>query len=168
MRGNGCLLFDWGNTLMREFAGAAGPMVDWPRVAAMPGAVEALTLLRRERWLALATNAVDSDEAQIRGALARVGLEVLLDAVYCFRRIGHRKPSEAFFRHILADLGIGPDRVIMIGDDFDADVLGANRAGLRAVWFNERTAERLSGPLYRTIHHFDELAATLLDWPVIR
>jgi len=112
-------------------------MKDWPRLEAVPGAVDMLDALHEDWILALATNAAASDEADIRAALRRVDLERRLDKVYCFKTIGHRKPSPEFFDFILKDLGLPAERVIMVGDDLEADVLGARRAGLRAVWFNQ-------------------------------
>jgi len=41
------------------------------------------------------------------------------------------KPSEAYFTMVLADLGLPPDRVAMIGDDIEIDVRGAQRAGIQ-------------------------------------
>ena len=42
------VLFDWGNTLMRDLPGQHGPMRDWPHVEALPGALETLTALRAQ------------------------------------------------------------------------------------------------------------------------
>lgn len=41
------------------------------------------------------------------------------------------KPSPDFFTTGVAELGLEPDRVAMIGDDLDNDVLGARHAGLQ-------------------------------------
>jgi HAD superfamily hydrolase (TIGR01458 family) len=43
------------------------------------------------------------------------------------------KPSPDFFATGVAELGLATDRVAMIGDDLDNDVLGARAAGLRGV-----------------------------------
>ena len=43
------------------------------------------------------------------------------------------KPSRAFFQVALDDMGLSKDEVLMIGDDIDSDVGGAQEAGLRAV-----------------------------------
>jgi len=80
----GSILFDWGDTLMRVFPEYTGPMKDWPRLEAVPGAAGMLDALHEDWILALATNAADSDEADIRAALRRVDLERRLDKVYCF------------------------------------------------------------------------------------
>ncbi len=43
------------------------------------------------------------------------------------------KPSIDFFRMALDDIGLNPSEVIMIGDDIDSDIGGAQLAGLRGV-----------------------------------
>lgn len=43
------------------------------------------------------------------------------------------KPSPAFFRMALASLGLAPGEVVMVGDDIEADIGGAQDAGLRAI-----------------------------------
>lgn len=155
-----CLLFDWGDTLMRDFPQFAGSMAIWPEVEMVDGAGEILQLLRQSWQLALATNAADSSEADIRAALERVGLDVLIDQVYCFKRIGHRKPSAEFYTFILRDLGVDPSRVVMVGDDFENDIVGANSAGIYGVWLSH-TGENRSGALCRTIHNLWELPSVL-------
>jgi len=42
----------------------------------------------------------------------------------------HGKPYTAIFRSCLAAIGCAPERVLMVGDSVDHDVLGARRAGL--------------------------------------
>ncbi len=43
------------------------------------------------------------------------------------------KPSEAFYHLACEDMGVSPKRCIMIGDDIEGDVGGAQAAGLKAV-----------------------------------
>jgi putative hydrolase of the HAD superfamily len=146
---------------MRAFPEEVGPMLSWSRVESLPHAVEVLTALSAFCTICLATNAGDSDEGQIRAALAMVGLDRLVDRVYCFRRVGYKKPSPEFFQHVLADLGVSPDAVVMVGDDFEGDVLGALRCGIQAIWLNEGGAEDRFGEGYRTIHSLDQLEEAL-------
>lgn len=157
----GCILFDWGDTLMRDFKQFGGPMKDWPRVQALPGAAKVLKVLHPHWTLALATNAEASGEADIRAALQRVDLDRWLDRVYCFRKIGHKKPSREFYQFILDDLKLAPRSICMVGDNYETDVLGANACGLRAIWFNERSLQEREDDLVRTIHHLRLLPASL-------
>jgi HAD superfamily hydrolase (TIGR01509 family) len=162
----GCLLFDWGDTLMRDFKDYRGPMKDWPRLEAIPGAPEALAALHPGWTLALATNANDSDEADIRATLQRVDLDQFLDRVYCFKNVGHKKPSVAFYQYILADLGLTNRSACMVGDNFEVDVLGANACGMRAIWFNEHFLESRENVLLRTIHNLNALPDVLENFMV--
>jgi HAD superfamily hydrolase (TIGR01509 family) len=141
---NPTILFDWGDTLMRVFPEYSGPMKDWPRVEAIPGAAAMLESLHQDWTICLATNAADSDEAEIRAALARVDLDRWIERVYSFKAIGYRKPSRQFFQHILSDLGLPAGQAVMVGDDYVADVLGAQACGLRAAWFNKRSWDDFS------------------------
>jgi HAD superfamily hydrolase (TIGR01458 family) len=43
------------------------------------------------------------------------------------------KPSSEFFHMACKSMGISPEEVIMIGDDIEGDILGAQNAGLKAV-----------------------------------
>ena len=114
--------------------------------------------------IALATNAVDSDENEIRQALECVDLNEFIDKVYCYQRIGCKKPSRTFFEFILSDLGLESQNVFMVGDSYEEDVLGANRSGMRAVWFNHRSGEERSGDLHQTIHDLRDLPKVLHGW----
>jgi len=156
-----CLLLDWGDTVMRVFPEYEGPMFAWPRVEAVDGIRETLTKLRPDWTIVLATNAADSEEREIWSALARAGLDELIDRVFCFRGVRHRKSAPAYFQHVLADLGIDPNDAVMVGDDFEADVVSANRSGIRAIWFHENAAERTTGALHRTIYDLHELPEAL-------
>jgi HAD superfamily hydrolase (TIGR01509 family) len=157
----GCLLFDWGDTLMRDDPNAFGPMFTWDHVEVMPHALQVLTSLRSEWLIALATNALDSDETDIRKALQRVDLDSLFDKVYCFRQIGHKKPSSEFFKFILNDLKLNSSQIVMIGDKFENDILGANQFGIRAIWFNAQSVESKTSNMYCTIHDLNELPHVL-------
>lgn len=142
---------------MRVYPEYNGRMVDWPRVSALPGAAETLAQLQSKYRLVVATNARDSDETDIWEALKRAGLAHFLERVYCFRSVGVSKPERAFYDFILNDLGAQAQQTLMVGDDWETDILGANRAELWAIWLNESSDETRNGPLIGTIHHLSEL-----------
>ena len=130
------LVFDWGDTLMVNDPEQSGPMVTWPRVAALEGASQALAGLSGRYQCVLATNASDSRSREVRQALARVGLDGYLKAVFTSGELGFRKPDPRFFRGLQSVLGLDPDQLVMIGDDYRADILGAQLAGWNSLWFN--------------------------------
>lgn len=163
LRTQRALLFDWGDTLMRVFPLYVGPMAAWPQVAAIPHAQEVLALLQPAYRLCLATNAADSDEAEIRLALSRVGLDQYLDKIYCFRKIGAKKPRPEFFSFILEDLSLPPSQAVMIGDDYDADILGALHAGLSAVWLTTLLPKQPLHPQLKLISNLSFLPQALQE-----
>lgn len=148
---------------MREIPGFDGPMADWPRVEAVPGAAEALRALHGAYTIAVATNASLSDERLVRAALARAGLDPHVSTVVTARDLGKSKPNPEFFHAVLERIGCSPGEAAMVGDGYSADVVGAKRAGLRAIWFNPAGARC---PLAHPVHDAEiwalaDLSATL-------
>lgn len=159
------VLFDWGDTLMVDLPEYSGPMATWPRVEMVANARDTLECLRVRGWqLALATNADDSQETDIRAALARVGLNEFIDRVYCSRTVGHKKPSLEFFEHIERDLGRSAADVVMVGDNYGVDIVGANAAGIRAVWLCRASCSVPAGVMHRVIADLSELPDLLAAW----
>ena len=161
------MLFDWGDTVMRVFPESRGPMASWPEVEAVPGIRQALRALRSHAVIALATNAADSEPGEIRAALGRVRLGASFDTIYCYRALGVRKPSPEYFAAVLADLGMPAARVVLVGDDWQADVEGALAAGLWAVWYNPRDGEARSGARVGTVHEMAAIVGLLRGWGLI-
>jgi putative hydrolase of the HAD superfamily len=135
------VFLDWGNTLMVDLGMREGPMKDWDKVEAEAGAQEALLRLRGRYRLVVATNAEDSPAADVRLALARVGLDEYVDDVISSADVGDHKPNYAFFRAALLHEGarglpLDPRRAVMVGDGTTNDIAGAQRAGMRTIWYN--------------------------------
>lgn len=151
------LIFDWGDTIMRDDPAPTSAMYLWPAVEVMEGAEEVLRRLRPGRTIALATGAARSSEADIWRALARGNLDPFFDKVYCFGNTGCRKPAPQFYEYVLRDLGARPSEALMVGDSWENDVLGANRVGIRAVWLNEKNGETRHGALYQTVRSLHAL-----------
>ena len=146
---------------MRVYPEYKGPMFAWPRVEAVEGIAETLAELQPDWTIALATNAEDSEERGIWSALARVGIDRLIDRIFCYRGVGRRKSSPEYFERVLADLGIEPNHAVMVGDDFEADIVSANRSGIRAIWFHENGTDEKTSAMHRTIHGLPELQEAL-------
>ena len=157
------ILFDWGDTVMRDDPASTIPMVEWPAVEVVKGIESVLEYLHSSRRrIVLATSASISDEPQIWAALARGGLDGYFSRIYCFKNT-HLSKGEAFYRHILDDLGLQASAALMVGDGFGKDVLAANQVGIFAVWFNPRSDETRSGELYCTVHSMQGLHSFFLS-----
>jgi putative hydrolase of the HAD superfamily len=151
------VLFDWGDTVMRDHPEITIPMVEWETIEVIEGIADLLEYLRSSgRRIVLATSAEISDEGQIRGALARGGLDAYFSHIYCFKNTNLPK-GEGFYRHILNDLHASPLDVIMVGDHLEKDVQIPNALGIFAVWFNPRSDEVHENELHITVHSLQEL-----------
>ncbi len=152
------LLVDWGDTLMKVFPDEEGPMKNWDRLEVFPHAISTLCELKQNGWqVIMTTNAMDSEEADIWQALQRVGLEGIVDRIFCFRNLGLQKPDPAFFLEVLSKLGAQASQAVMLGDDFAVDIQGANRVSIPGIWFNPGSKDDRSGIDYCTIHQYQEL-----------
>jgi len=48
--------------------------------------------------------------------------------------VGYLKPHRGIFERALDLLGIGPEEAVFVGDNLEADIRGAQNAGMMAVW----------------------------------
>ena len=128
-------LFDWGNTIMKDFPNETGKMHTWHKVEAMPNAEKMLRELSQLTDCYLATNAKDSDKEDIIKALKRVNLHKYFKDVFCYREIGFSKPSKDYFDAIIEKLKVQKENIVMVGDNLESDIIGAQRSGIDTILF---------------------------------
>ena len=63
-------------------------------------------------------------------------------AIVLSSEIGVRKPDPQIFQVALERLHSEPASAVFIGNDWAADIAGARRIGLRAIYFDERACDR--------------------------
>jgi putative hydrolase of the HAD superfamily len=153
------VLFDWGDTVMRDYPERTNPMVEWETVEVVEGIADVLAYLHSTgRRIVLATSAAISDEEQIRGALKRGGLDTYFSHIYCFKNTQLPK-GEEFYRYILNDLALSASDGLMVGDGFEKDIQIPNQLGMYGVWFNPKSDETRENERHITIHSMNELLA---------
>jgi len=100
--------------------------IGWER---FEDALPALEIVAADGWRsAVLSNHVPELDSLIDG----LGLGEHLDAVFNSARIGYEKPHPEAFRVALSAFG-SPAQAWMVGDNEEADVEGAQRAGIRAI-----------------------------------
>jgi putative hydrolase of the HAD superfamily len=157
------VIWDWGDTLMRDLPGQEGPMVDWPRVEAMPGAGEALAALGALPTVGVqcvATNAQDSSSAAVAQALARVGLNASLDRFFTSGELGVAKPDPAFFEAVAGELALDPCHLLSIGNDLSKDIEPAKAAGMATILIAPKSDShflRVADLVIQDLAHLPEL-----------
>lgn len=91
-----------------------------------------LTALRARGYqLGLITNR--EDQARFEEQLDQLGLRGHFDLLLTAGEAGVSKPNPAIFGLALARAGLTADQALYVGDNYWADVVGAERAGMRAV-----------------------------------
>jgi HAD superfamily hydrolase (TIGR01458 family) len=139
--------------------GGAGPEFDYATLNAAYGHLQ-----RGAALVAMARNLYwRTDEGlQLDGGAFLVGLEQA--AGVSATVVG--KPDPTFFESALAALAVPPRNALMIGDDLEADVLAAQRAGLTGVLvrtgkFQQRTLDAAEENPDHILDSFADLPALL-------
>ncbi|MBU0489766.1 MAG: HAD-IA family hydrolase [Bacteroidetes bacterium] len=143
------IIFDWGNTLMRDFPDQPGAMAHWPVVEVMPGIEDLLKEVSGKYTLCVATNAGVSDTALMEEALKRVGLHKYFQYFFSSKDLGYSKPDPRFFLAIAAQMDVLPMECLMIGNDPEKDIRGAKTAGMKTILYDETASEFLMLAVHR-------------------
>ncbi|GGM79578.1 haloacid dehalogenase [Terrabacter tumescens] len=106
--------------------------------------------------VALLTN---SAQAPTEVKLEALDLAGRFDVVVTTDTLGFGKPDPRVYLEACRLVGVEPGRVVCIGDNLEWDVLGAEAAGLRAVWL-DREGRGTSEPV-ASVRDLDELTAVL-------
>ena len=127
------------------------------------GAVELLSHLKPHAKIGVVTNNVRREQVE---KLRFCGLDGLVDVLVTSEDVGVAKPDPAIFHAALEQLECTPDQVVMVGDSWENDIVGASRVGIRSVWLN-RYAEphRVVALAHQIVElaPLEDLARLLLD-----
>lgn len=64
------------------------------------------------------------------------GLSKYIKGNFISEKIGHNKPTKAFFDGCFEHLEVSKEECIMIGDSLSADMKGAHEYGMKCIWYN--------------------------------
>ncbi len=127
-----------------------------------PDAEPCLKELKQRYRLALLSNgAADLQREKLEAS----GLTGYFEAVVISGEVGIGKPDPAISRLAAEQVGATPATAVMVGDSLQRDVVGAQRAGMRAVWLN-----RDGAPMPEGVHPdaavrgLGELAGVVEQW----
>lgn len=95
-----------------------------------------LQILRSHGYrLGLVSNAADDEDVQV--LVDKAHIRPFFEVILTSAAEGVRKPSPKIFQTALRALGVAPSRAIMVGDTLEADILGAQNAGIFSVWITK-------------------------------
>ncbi len=59
------------------------------------------------------------------------------------------KPQPAYYEEILSRIGVEPDETLMVGDDWENDIIPATQAGLNTFWVQPAATPRPQAPTFQ-------------------
>ena len=99
-------------------------------------------------------------EVQYR-KLSACGLRDYFDTIILSEDAGANKPSQQFFDYAFQQSGASPETTIMIGDNFNTDIMGAKKAGLDTIYFNRFPEYPASEPVTYEVHSLHDIIGIL-------
>lgn len=131
------ILLDSGDTLVDEGTEIKNDLLETQTADLIPGAAEMVRGLKQRGYpLALVA---DGPNKTFTNVLGHYGLYSLFDARAISGDIGVEKPHPAMFLHALDCLNVHPleyGRVLMVGNNLERDIAGANALGITSVWID--------------------------------
>ncbi|MGR2858433.1 pyrimidine 5'-nucleotidase [Erwinia rhapontici] len=98
------------------------------------GAVDLLNALKGRVKMGIITNGFTALQ---QARLERTGFLGVFDLLVISEQVGYAKPHPAIFDYALTRMGNpARERVLMVGDNPDSDILGGINAGLATCWLN--------------------------------
>jgi FMN phosphatase YigB (HAD superfamily) len=155
------ICFDLGDTLVAEETTVFDSSGQAISARPIEGALEVLEAIRREGYRTAMIANGDSDS--IRSIIEATGLKDYFDSVVISEEVGIEKPYQRIFEIALAQLSVKSENAVMVGNKIDADILGANRAGMKSVWF--RWNNRYNHTIYSSQEKPDFTISSLLELP---
>jgi HAD superfamily hydrolase (TIGR01549 family) len=97
----------------------------------IPPAKEILSKLRPLYRLGIISNSLGRNTEL---DLIRTKLREFFDVLIVSSEIGKRKPHPKIFEAGLEALGLKPEEAVMVGDNFEEDIIGAKKVGMKTVY----------------------------------
>jgi len=97
------------------------------------GAIEILDYLHIKYKLHIITNGFKEVQAI---KMSSSGLDEFFDIVLCSEDVGVNKPNPKVFELALELANAKNTESVMIGDNYDADIVGAENVGMKTIFFN--------------------------------
>jgi HAD superfamily hydrolase (TIGR01549 family) len=87
------------------------------------------------------------DDQDVQQLARRFGIDRYFDFILTSAACSYRKPHRRIFELALSNWYFLPSEAVMVGDNLDADVRGAQSVGLFTVWLSRRAGERMEDQL---------------------
>lgn len=126
-----------------------------------------IELCRELRAAGVPVGIVSNSEGRLAELVDEVGWSADFGVIADSGRLGVEKPDPFIFRWAAERMGVAVERIVHVGDSWGADIEGALRAGMRAIWFRGRWVRALP-PEVRGAGEAAEVRAVLEGWGISR
>jgi HAD superfamily hydrolase (TIGR01662 family) len=104
-----------------------------------PEALPTLEILKNRGYrLGLISNAGDAQD--VYNLLEKANLRSFFELILVSADAGIRKPNPRIFKMALDHFSVPPSRAVMVGDNLNADILGARKSGIASIWITKWAA----------------------------
>lgn len=90
--------------------------------------------------------------------IEKLGLANYVDFLVTSEEVGIEKPDAAMFTRALQKLECEASEVLMAGDSWSKDIIGASTMGIPSIWINHNNEERILTENIRAVSRFEEIA----------
>ncbi len=97
------------------------------------GAKDLLDSIKGKTKIVVITNNLIKEQ---EGKIRKCNVENYIDELVTSEEVGFTKPEPEIFHAALKRVNCTPDEVIMVGDSWERDVLGAVNVGIKNIWIN--------------------------------
>jgi len=123
----------------------------------MEGAKNLIEILSNKYHLFILTNGFDEIQ-QIKVGESEIAN--YFQKIYTPENTGYKKPDPKFFEFVLKDTKLKKEEVIMVGDNLEVDILGAENVGIKAIHYIPFEDSNFKG---NKIKHLLELQELLIE-----
>jgi putative hydrolase of the HAD superfamily len=121
----------------------------------IPGTHEMLASLKGRYRIALVSNF--THPPAVAEILERVGIAHFFGEILISGQLGFRKPHPVVFAELQRRLCVEAAEIVFVGDELQADVIGAQEAGMRTVWMTYRQRLERPSPLGQVLGISEQL-----------
>ena len=124
---------------------------------------DVLPTLDRLQQTGLKMGIISNWDTPLHAMVEELGLTPYFDVVVAShdQRVRSAKPDAAIFEYALNAVGASAKEAVHVGDSFEADIIGAHAAGIRAILLDrDRTQTGRWGETIQTLHALPDLLST--------
>ncbi len=121
---------------------------------------EVTEILERLRGAGYRLGVISNASHSLPSTLQKIGLAEHFDTITYSFDVGAEKPDVRIFRRAVAQANTTEERSIHVGDSFEADYLGARRAGLHAILVCREGEPPAPCPSIRSLEGLTDLLGT--------